>query len=679
MNIQELIESKNIAEKLDEEKLIKIGDDVVNGYNKDEQSREGWLKNIDLYLKQALQVVEKKTFPWPNASNIKLPLISVAAMQFAARAYPSLVPADGKVVRVKTIGSDPQGMKAERAYRIATHMSYQLMHESDEWETDMDRLLVILPIVGLAYKKTYWDSAKKKNRSCLVHPFNLVVNYWASSLEDAERITQIYYFSERQVVSKKKQGWYLDIDLGTPNQGALSDVEDVRKDTSQPGLDETTPYKILEQHTYLDLDNDGLREPYVVTVDFSTRKVLRIAASYVPENVITNEDGKVIEIEPIRYFTKFPCIPNPDGSFYDIGFGHLLGSINDSANTIVNQLVDSGTLNNLQSGFIGKSLRIKMSDTKFVPGEWKSVNSTADDIKKGVFPLPTKEPSNVLFQLLGMLIQQSKELASVAEIFVGKMPGQNTPAYTTKETVEQGMKLFTAIYKRIYNSLTKEFRKLYKLNKVYLDPQQEISVIDMTIEQSDYEGPEDDVIPAADPMASSKTEKEQKAMALMQIMQIGTLNPMEVTKRILEAMEEPNIEALLMQPQPSPEQQKMQQEMQMKQQDSQMKQQESAAKLEIEKLKAQLDAQKQMMTMQFEKQKYEIQLQFEQLKMALDQKKAMNEHMFKMQEMQDNAAMNRVSNAQKIQQNDEAHKQKMSQQKEMSKQNEKARPGSVAK
>jgi chaperonin GroES len=488
---------------------------------------------------------------------------------------------------------------------------------------------------------------------------NLVVNYWTSSLEEAERITQIYYFSERQVVSKKKQGWYLDIDLGEPNQGALSDVTDVRKETSQPGLDETTPYKILEQHTYLDLDGDGLREPYVVTVDYSTRKVLRISASYVPENVITDDKGKVISIEPIKYFTKFPCIPNPDGSFYDIGFGHLLGSINDSANTLVNQLVDSGTINNLQSGFIGKGLRIKMSDTKFTPGEWKAVNATSDDIKKGVFPLPTKEPSNVLFQLLGMLIQQSKELASVAEIFVGKMPGQNTPAYTTKETVEQGMKLFTAIYKRIYNSLTKEFRKLYKLNKVYLDPQEEIDVLDMTIEQSDYEGPENDVVPAADPTAASRTEKEQKAMALMQIMQIGTLDPIEVTKRILEAMEEPNIEALIKQPGPSPEQQQMQAEMQMKQQDSQLKQQESQAKLEIEKLKAQLDAQKQMMQMQFEKQKYEIQLQFEQMKAALDQKKAMSEHMFNMQKMNDDMAMNRVSGAQKLQQSNEAHKQKM--------------------
>jgi chaperonin GroES len=231
-----------------------------------------------------------------------------------------------------------------------------------------------------------------------------------------------------------------------------------------------------------------------------------------------DDDGRVVEIKPTQYYTKFGAIPNPTGSFYDIGFGHLLGPINESVNTLINQLVDAGSLSNLQSGFLGKGLRVSKGESRFRPGEWKSVNVTGDDIKKHVFALPVREPSNVLFQLLGMLVTSGKELASVAEIMVGKMPGQNTPAYTTKETVEQGMKLFTAIYKRIYRSLKSEFRKLYRLNKQYLDPQEIVDVLDMEIPQSDYEGSENDVIPSADPSAASSSDKFAKVQQIFPLM-----------------------------------------------------------------------------------------------------------------------------------------------------------------
>ena len=552
MKISDVLDTVNIAEDLDEDKLISIGNQVVEGYDTDKASRKPWEDDLKVWTELALQVSSQKTYPWPNAANIKYPLLATAAMQFAARAYPTLVPSNGKIVKCRVIGSDPTGEKSKRAYRISTHMSYQVLDEMEDWEDDMDKLLISLPIAGTCFKKTYWDSAKQRNCSKLVLPKTLVVNYYARNLEDAERITEVFSLTRRQIKERQNNKVFLDVDLGDPIVDNLDDTltsinKAFQHDTSE---DITTPYTILEQHSYLDLDDDGYSEPYVITVDYNTKKVLRIVPRFTVEDVRVDDDGKIISIKATQYYTKYDFIPNPDGGFYSIGFGRLLGPLNNSANTIINQLVDAGSLSNLQSGFIGKGLRIKMGESRFQPGEWKAVNAVGDDLKKQIFPLPVREPSQVLFNLLDLLLKSGKELASVAEIFVGKMPGQNTPATTTMATIEQGMKVFTAVYKRIYRSLTQEFRKIYKLNRQYLNPEEYISVLEEPVQQNDYLGPEDDIVPGADPTAVSSQEKQAKVQALMQILQLGTINPMAVTQLYLEAHEIPEAEKYLMQPQP---------------------------------------------------------------------------------------------------------------------------------
>ena len=618
MNPYELINNTNIAEKLKAEQLVEIGTDVVEGYNTDKQSRDKWEQKVKEYYSLALQVAKEKSFPWPKASNIKFPLISIAAMQFGARAYPTLVPANGKITQIKVFGKDPQGEKAARAKRISSHMDYQLTVQMEDWEEDQDKLLLMLPIVGIAFKKTYYDSSRKRNKSCLVFPQNLVVNYWTKSLEDAYRVTEVLYFNRNEIKEKQLKKIYSKVDLGDPV--VQLDTDNERRDFEPPAADKSTPYKILEQHTYLDLDDDGYFEPYIVTVDYNSRKVLRIVARFKEDGIETDEDGNVTYIKPDIYYTKFPFIPNPDGSFYDLGFGHLLGPINESVNTIINQLVDAGTLRNLQSGFLGKGIQIRKGEQRFQPGEWKQVNAIGDDLRKQIVPLPTNEPSNVLFQLLGLLIQSGKELASIAEIFVGKMPGQNTPAYTTKETVEQGMKLFTAIYKRVYRAQTKELKKIYELNRYYLDPQEYISILDEPVQQEDYKAAPDDLMPAADPSASSNTEKLAKAEALMQLLPLGTVNPMAVTMRWLDALDETNPQELIIppeqqQPPPDPKVEAMKAQ-------SQIKMQESQAKMQMDQVKAALDQQEKIMNMKFEQQRMEMQLQYDAIKQQLDIEKA---------------------------------------------------------
>ena len=553
MKLQKILESSNLAADLSDDKLIEIGEDVVSGYETDLDSRKPWEKDLKNWTELALQVASDKTYPWPNAANIKYPLLATAAMQFAARAYPTLIPSNGKVVKCKVIGSDPTGEKTMRAFRVSTHMSYQVMEQMDGWEEDMDKLLIALPISGTCFKKTYWDSSKQQNCSKLVLPKSLVVNYWTRCLEDAERITEVFYLSKRKVKERQNLGIFIDVELGDPQTPADDVTTSINRSFQLANdFDETTPYTILEQHTYLDLDEDGYAEPYVVTVEAESNKVLRIVPRFSEADVLMDDKQNVVSIEATQYYTKYGFIPNPDGGFYDIGFGRLLGPLNNSANTIINQLVDAGSLSNLQAGFIGKGLRIKMGETRFQPGEWKAVNAVGDDLKKQIFPLPVREPSQVLFNLLDLLLKSGKELASVAEIFVGKMPGQNTPATTTMASIEQGMKVFTAVYKRVYRSLTSEFRKIYKLNQQYMNPEEYISILDNPIPQEDYKGPEDDIIPGADPSAVSSQEKQQKVQAVMQLLNLGTINPMAATLMYLEAHEIPEaeIKKLAMQPQP---------------------------------------------------------------------------------------------------------------------------------
>ena len=653
MKLETILNEENVADKLSEEKLKEIGSKVVAGYEADLKSRAPWERDLEKWTKLALQVVEDKTFPWRNAANVKYPLVSTACMQFNARAYPTLVPSDGQVVKCRVVGADNTGEKAQRAWRISRHMSWQCLEEMEDWDENMDKLLLILPITGTVFKKIYFDSSKQRNESKLIMPTDLVVNYWTKDLDTSERVTEIFFMSKRLIEERKREGLYRKVDLGDPS--GTDDRKKNIRDNASTDIDETTNYQLLEQHRYLDLDGDGYDEPYVVIVDKASEQVLRIAPRFDNESVFLDEKGKVIKIIPETYYEKFSFVPNPDGGFYDIGFGRLLGSINASVDSSINQLLDAGTLNNLQSGFISKGLRLKMGESGFAPGEWKTVNATSDDLKKGIFPLPTKEPSAVLMNLLQFLVQSGKELASVAEIFVGKMPGQNTPATTTMASIEQGMKVFTAVYKRVYRSLKREFRRLYRLNRKYLNQETYLDVIDEQIPQSDYLGNENDIIPSADPNATVAQEKQAKAQFLMQLLGLGTLNPIQVTAFILDAYDIPNKEQfMIQQPQGNPEAEMKQKEADMK---MQLAQTQAQHKMQVEEMKAKISIAEAEQKMALERQKAELDIKYKQIEAQLEARIAQATHAQSMQEQADNHRMSMITGAQ-------SHAQNMQMQKE---------------
>lgn len=322
--------------------------------------------------------------------------------------------------------------------------------------------------------------------------------------------------------------------------------------------------------------------------------------------------------------------------------------------------MDAGTLSNLQAGFIGKGLRLKMGDSKFTPGEWKTVNATGDDIKKQIFPLPVQAPSDVLFKLLGMLLDSGRELASVAEIFTGKMPGQNTPATTTNTAVEQGMKVFTAIYKRTFRALTKEFKKVFRLNGLYEENFKRAQVIlDEPIGPQDYDRTKYDVCPSADPTAVSSTQKLQKAQQLLQMIPLGTINIMEATKRILEGQEQPNLAALMQQPQPQvdPKVQAMQMKSQMDKESHQMDMVGKQKEMEFKQLEALMDH-------KFKQQEQAMQLQFKQMEFEMEARHQQQQGILDAVSMHQEMALKTKEHQQTSQIQDEQHQMKVKQMKE---------------
>ena len=552
-DLVEFEEMQNIAELADLD-LEKIGQDVVDGYDADLRSRESWEGEMKEAMELALQVRETKNFPWQGASNVKMPLLTEAAIHFNSMMYPALIPPTD-IVKARIVGEDAMGEKEAQSIRVSKHMSYQVLEEMEEWEEEMDVGLMILPIMGNAYKKTYFDPNKGRNISEVLSPSEFVVDYYTKTLADAYRKTQILSYTRNDVRKRVLFGDFLDVDLGDPQ------VEDQEKEGEAPTvLDKSVTYKFLEQHTYLDIDDDGLEEPYIVTVEYKSRKVVRITAGYSSVNILKNAEGEILDAPQDEYFTKYGFVPNPDGSFLDLGLGKLLAPTNHTVNTLINQLIDAGTRSVTGGGFLGRGIKIKGGNLKFKMGEYKRVDATGDDLRKSIVHLPSTEPSSVLFSLLNLLITSGQRLASTLDSQVGENPGQNQKATTSAIVQENGQKIFNGIYKRCHRSLKKELKKIFQLNSVNLPAESYLNILDgdypaemqRTIHRSDYDMNSMNIIPAADSAYTSQQQRMAKSRALMEKLPTGLVNPQETVRRALEAEEQANIPKLMEVPQSPP-------------------------------------------------------------------------------------------------------------------------------
>ena len=520
--LADLVVCPNIAELLHEDDLYKIGHDVYEEFTADLLSRSAWEKRTEESMKLALQVAEAKSFPWPNASNVKFPLITIAALQYHARAYPVLINGDTPV-RCRVIGDDPDGKKERRAERVENHMSYQILEVDENWEEETDRVLITQPIVGCAFKKTFYHPTKRRPQSEYILARDLVVNYWSKSLDYAPRVTHVQYMTKNEIYERVARGLFCEMSDNqavTIPQSNLQLTQNKAQGMEAPqSTDSSTPYEILEMHKFIDFDGDGYAEPYIVWVRRDTKQVLRIVARFFDQSVERDTKGTILSIKAEQYFTKFPFIPSPDGGFYDLGFGVLLGPLNQSIDTLINQMIDAGTMANTAGGFLSRGIKMRGGNYNFAPLEWKHVDSTGDDLRKGIVPLPVREPSQVLFTLLGMLINYGERIGGSVDILVGQNPGQNTAAETTRTMAEQGMKIFSGIFKRTYRSLKEEFRKLYRLNQLYLEDEVDFQSDkgEFAISAEDYNGPISDISPSADPSIVSDSQKMQQAQAILQL------------------------------------------------------------------------------------------------------------------------------------------------------------------
>lgn len=550
------LDKVNVADDLDENVLNDMGNYLVQMIEADQDTRSEWLDQTEEWMKLATQVMEEKTFPWPNAANVKYPLLTTAAIQFHARAYPALVtdqPVTGKV-----IGSDPTGERRASANRIGKHMSYQVLYEMINWQEDMDRLLMVLPLTGLAFKKTYYSFFRESPVSELVLARDLIINYNAKDFESAPRKTHIQWFHPNEIVEHQLEGLFRDVDFGQAPMKVQNESRDETQKLNPTGImDEDEPHEFYECHTWWDIDEDGYKEPYIITVHRETKQVARIVPRYDEDSLVTNDDGQIIKIVPTEHFTRFAFIPDPNSNIYALGFGHLLGPTNQAANTLINQLLDSGTLSNMQSGFLAKSIRISGGSKRFKPGEWKTVATTGEDLAKGVYPLPVREPSATLFQLLGTLLESGQQVSATTDIMVGENPGQNQPAATSMAVLEQGMKVFTGIYKRVHRALSREYAKLYRINAKMPSEMVFYNLVNRQgnerVYANDYRVGQISVVPSSDPNNVTNTQKLMKAEALWPLIQAGTVNPVEATRRMLEAQGHENPDKLMEMPEPQPD------------------------------------------------------------------------------------------------------------------------------
>ena len=524
LKLLDIVQDDNVAESLSPEDRKAIAQQVYAAWELDQQSRSEWEQSMSDALKLATQVAEAKTFPWPNCSNVKFPLITIAALQFHARAYSSLLPGPD-VVKCRIYGSDPEGIEAARAQRVSEHMSYQVMEEDEAWEEVHDRILITVPIVGCAFKKIFFDPRLGYNVSSFVPARNLYIPYFASSLESATRITEYVEVAPNDMVSLVRMGLFLKETLeNTPtfsgDVSTLSQVKDTVQGVREVADDHDRPYETLEQHSWLDLDGDGYKEPYIITIRKDTKCLCRIVARFTRTAIQKNSKGAVVHIDPTHYYEKYSFIPAPDGGIYDLGWGRLLGPLNESINTAINQLIDAGTLATTGGGFLGRGARLRSGNIALKPFEWIRVDATGDDLRKSIVPATFRDPSAVLYNLLQLLINYGERVAGVTDAQVGITPGQNTPAETTRTVVAEGQKVFLGILKRLYRSMKREFRKRYLLNRYFLDAEvhynSAISGEARKVLALDYAPSEKLICPAADPNMLTDAQRLQQVQLLKQ-------------------------------------------------------------------------------------------------------------------------------------------------------------------
>lgn len=442
----------NLVELISEDDLKKLGEQTEQEYKLDLTSRSKWLEGYNRALKATKQEPEAKNYPFDRAANIKYPVLTSACVQFNSRAYAAITRGDQPVV-ARPQGKDRDGSKSKKAERVRSFLNQQLMYQCDEWDVGTDQMTMVLPMGGAGFRKVYWD--RQLNRPVLEFATadKVVVANDAPSFDRAPRITQpcpYYPYEITRLIDQKlwaKHDWI---------EGSAS--EDTQK-----------PVEYLEQQRYIDLDRDGLQEPYIVTVHKERKEVVRIEPGFQIEGLKVGQSGDVETIVRESPLIGYYFLPSLDGSVYGMGFGQLLESLGAAVNTMLNQIIDAGHRQNAGGGFIAQGMRVRGGEIRLQPSTFKFLNAPSGNIRDAIYEPEFKGPNPVMFQTMEFLLGASQDITAVKDVLSGEAPsGQAMGA--TLALIEQGLQVFSTIYTRIYRSERKELKLLMRLNKRYLDP-----------------------------------------------------------------------------------------------------------------------------------------------------------------------------------------------------------------
>jgi len=543
----------NLAEYLEDDVLGPLGSELKGMFLDYKSSRKDWEDSYTKGLDLLGFKYEDRGEPFQGASGATHPVLAEAVTQFQSLAYKELLPASGPV-RTQIIGA-PNTAKEQQSERVKEFMNYQLMSEMKEYEQEFDQMLFYLPLSGSTFKKVYYDELLGRAVSKFVPADDLLVPYSATSLEDADAIIHKINISENDLRKQQVSGFYRDIELGDASDmdDSIADkereLEGVRKSEKSPDM-----YTLLECHVDLDLEGfeennpetgeaTGIKLPYIVTIEEGSREVLAIRRNYE-----ANDPKK----KRINYFTHFKFLPGL--GFYGFGLIHMIGGLSRTATAALRQLLDAGTLSNLPSGFKTRGIRVRDEAQSIQPGEFRDVDAPGGNLREAFMPLPFKEPSGTLLQLMGVVVSAGQRFASIADMQVGD-GNQGAAVGTTVALLERGSRVMSAIHKRLYNSLKNEFKLLVRIFSLYLPPEYPYDVVggQRMVKKTDFDD-RVDVLPIADPNIFSQTQRISLAQTQLQLAQTNPKihNLYQAYRSMYEAIGIKNVDLIL--PPPAPPQ-----------------------------------------------------------------------------------------------------------------------------
>jgi hypothetical protein len=540
----------NLAELLPEEALMPLGSELFQNYEEYRSSRQDWETSYTDGLDLLGFKYEKRTEPFRGASGATHPVLAEAVTQFQALAYKELLPADGPV-RTQVVGLNDR-QKEDQANRVKDFMNYQIMDVMKEYEPEFDQMLFYLPLSGSTFKKVYYDSLLGRAVSKFVPADDLIVPYSATSLDDADAVMHVIKTTENDLRKQQVNGFYRDVELSPSMDNVDNELK--RKERELEGIRKEKNndiFTLIECHVNLDLegfeDRDpngemtGIKLPYIVTIEEGSREILSIRRNF---NIGDPKKQK------IQYFVHFKFLPGL--GFYGFGLIHMIGGLSRTATSALRQLLDAGTLSNLPSGFKQRGIRVRDDAQPIQPGEFRDVDAPGGNLRDAFMPLPFKEPSQTLLQLMGVVVQAGQRFASIADIQIGD-GNQQAAVGTTVALLERGSRTMSAIHKRLYASMKQEFKLLSRVFSLYLPPEYPYDVVGgaRTIKQTDFDD-RVDIVPVADPNIFSQTQRISLAQTQLQLAQSNPQihNLYEAYRKMYEALGVRDIDKILNVPEP---------------------------------------------------------------------------------------------------------------------------------